>query len=419
MARSRHRRLTAGLAAALVVAVAALAVVLSGGDSGMAGRALAAEFIDTSGVTVPTTQVGGEVDDSAAGDGRAVGHAGGQALAGAIVSDLTEFWSQALPPITGRAFTPLRGGVIAVDSNAATGSAPCVAAPADIVGNAYYCPSDDGIVYDATTLIPVILHRSGIGGIITTFAHEFGHAVQARITSDGATGATGSGFAAPLVTEARADCDAGAFLAWAVAGNAPHLQVSADIVITAIGPLVDFSDPATVGPDDPTAHGLAVDRLGWFITGYRDGAGACVDLGDPLRTALGRVDGTPQATPRYASRSALLAAAERSIGAVGGVPVRADVPQSLLDAAAPHGQFAQATLVALAAAAARGADPTAAACFAGSWVHAVFGHAATGELGDWPGDPDEGLAAVLLRPDVTFTDVQAYIAGFRSGADAC
>jgi hypothetical protein len=263
----------------------------------------------------------------------------------------------------------------------------------------------------------VIQHRSGIGGIITTFAHEFGHAVQSRITS--AAGSTGTDAIAPLVTEARADCDAGAFLAWTVAGNAPHLHVGADILVSAIGPLVDFSDPATVGADDPTAHGLAVDRLTWFLTGYRHGAPACVGLGDPLQTALGRTGGTPSSTPRYATRGLLLAAAERSIGAFDDGHSIAPPSTEMLDAAAPYGQFAQATLVALATAAAVRDDAADIACFAGSWVHAVFGHAAPDELGGWPGDADEGLAAVLLQPRVTFADVQAYIDGFRSGAAAC
>jgi predicted metalloprotease len=399
MARS-GRRLVAGLAAALVLVVVATAL-LTQTTSGVTGRAVAANYIDTTGVSADSG-VGG-VDDAQ------------ELLIGAIVADLTAFWSQALPPITGKPFTPLRGSIVAVDSSASSGSAPCVSTPTDIVGNAYYCPSDDGIVYDATTLIPVLLHRSGIGGLITTFAHEFGHGVQARITSAKAADASPT----PLVTEARADCDAGAFLAWVAAGKAPHLHVNDDILIPAIGPLVDFSDPATVRPDDPTAHGLAVDRLTWFHTGYRDGAAACVRLGEPLETALGRAEGRPAAAPRYATRGLLLAAAERSIDAFAAGRGVGSPPAAQWDAAAPYGQFAQATVLALATARVRGDDVAGAACFAGSWVHAVFGKSPAGELGDWPGDADEGLAAVLLQPEVTFAAVTAYVDAFRAGSSAC
>ncbi len=400
MARSGHRGLAVALAAALLlVALAALALVPRM-DDGVAGRALAAASIDMTGVDTPSGV--GTVDDRV------------EALIGAIMADLTRFWSEALPPITGRTFTPLRGSIVAVDSSAASGSAPCVATPADIVGNAYYCPSDDGIVYDATTLVPVLLHRSGIGGLITTFAHEYGHAVQERIAA-----AVRAPNAEPaptaLVTEARADCDAGAFLAWATAGHAPRLHVDTGILISAIGPLVDFSDPATVQPDDPTAHGLAVDRLTWFLTGFRGGAGACVHLGEPLQTTLGRTDGKPDASPRYATPSLLLAAAERSIEAFDGRRSDASPSGAQMRATAPHGQFAQATALALATAGAAGDDAAAAACFAGSWVHAVVAHASPGDLGGWPGDADEGLAAVLLQPGADFADVTGYIDGFRSG----
>jgi predicted metalloprotease len=404
MARA-GRRLVTRPAAALALAVVVTVALLTQVRGGISGQATAANYIDTAGVTADSGVVG--VDD------------GQELLIGAIVADLSLFWSTALPPITGSTFTPLRGSIVAVDSSAASGSAPCVSTPPDLVGNAYHCPSDAGVVYDATTLIPVLMHRSGIGGLITTFAHEFGHAVQARVRS-----ATAAASATPLVTEARADCDAGAFLAWVVAGNAPHVHVTHDILIPAIGPLVDFSDPATVSPDDPTAHGLAVDRLGWFLTGFRNGAAACARLGEPLETALGRAQGRPSATPRYATRSQLLAAAERSLDTfddprdtTSPLPGRTDAA-ARLNAAAQYGQFAQATVMALAAAP-DGGDAVAAACFAGSWVHAVFGAASQDELGGWPGDPDEGLAAVLRQPDSSFAAVTAYIDAFHSGPSAC
>lgn len=386
-------------AAVLLIALAALALAPRM-DSGVVGRAQAAAYIDMTGIDTPAG-VG-------AVDGRT------EALIGAIMADLTRFWSEELPPITRTPFTPLRGSIVAVDSSAVSGSAPCVAAPADIVGNAYYCPSDDGIVYDATTLIPVLLHRSGIGGLITTFAHEYGHAVQERIAA-AEPGRSTEPTPTALVTEARADCDAGAFLAWASAGHAPRLHVDSGILISAIGPLVDFSDPATVQPDDPTAHGLAVDRLTWFLTGFRGGAGACVHLGEPLQTTLGRTGGQPNASPRYATPSLLLAAAERSIEAFDGHRSDTSPSSAQMNVTAPHGQFAQATALALATAAAAGDDAAGAACFAGSWVRALVGHASPGELGGWPGDADEGLAAVLLQPGADFADVTGYIDGFRSG----
>lgn len=364
-----------------------------------------------------------------ADDQAATGDAG---LIAAIVADLGTYWSEALPPITHRPFQALRGGLTAMDSNAETGSTPCVSRPVDIVGNAYYCPSDDGIVYDATTLVPVVLHRYGIGGLITTFAHEFGHAAQARILdADDEAGAA----AGTITTEARADCDAGAFVAWAVAGDAPHLTLDPGVLTGAIGPLVDFSDPPSVAATDSTAHGLAIDRLTWFLTGYRHGAEPCADLSGPRVTTLGRIAAKddPTAPPRFASTTAVLAAATRSVrmfvaaDRAASRDLLADPPNgdpvtvspALLAAAAPHGQFAAATLAAAQFAADHGDGQEAAACFAGAWVRSVFGHAPTSALGGRPGDVDEGLAAVLLLPGDAFDAASGYADGFSRGAAAC
>lgn len=414
--RPRQRRAILGavLAASLVVAAAVVFVSLSGWDR-QTGRALAATSIDP---------IDGPNDHQVpAGDAYLQGSPQ-SSMVDAITADLTRFWSQTLPPITGQPFSELRGGLTAVDSNAESGSAPCVATPNDIMGNAYYCPSSDGIVYDASTLVPVVLHRYGVGGLITTFAHEFGHAVEARIASAATDGARTNGSATktppPLVTEARADCDAGAFLAWVAQGHAHHLHVDPAAMLTVIGPLVDFSDPATVQPDDPTAHGLAVDRLTWFLTGYRSGADPCADLGEPLTTALGTIPATDDphadAQPRYGSAAALIAAAQHSVQAFSGKSATRKPIPALWHSAAVHGDFAQATAVALANA---GNDPVAGACFAGSWVRSVFGHAGPGTLGSHPGDADEGLAAVLLAPGASFESAAGYIDGFQRGESAC
>ncbi|MEO7124727.1 MAG: neutral zinc metallopeptidase [Nakamurella sp.] len=446
--RSGTRVIAATASVAVIFAVAAaIAFVPSRTVDSIAGQAQAANYID---IGDSDFTPGSGVDSNSGGTadgGMAVRRvppteseapsARDDALVGAIVTDLTEFWSTALPPITGRPFTPLRSGLTAVDSSSASGTSPCVTTPADIVGNAYYCPSSDGIVYDATTLVPVVLHRYGVGGLITTFAHEFGHAMQARIDTSHAHGADQNPSAdgvTQITKEARADCAAGAFLAWVHAGHAPHLHLdgdsgvgkihSGDLPLSVIGPLVDFSDPTTVKPNDPTAHGLSVDRLTWFITGYRTGADACTHLGEPLITALGRTSPADDAEaarqePRYANRQLLLTAAEQSIDAFSGKHGDGTPPQELLESAAPHGQFAQATVLALATATSAGANSSAAACFAGSWVRSVFGQVTPGQLGSWPGDADEGLAAVLLQPDASFAGAEAYIDGFRSGSAAC
>ena len=434
MARSGRHRLTGArrtpagrllLAAAVLLASLAVPAAVAAGltlahgglAGGLVGSPMAAERIDTGGTGLDIRRV------PESGQGR---HAAAEEqLVASVVADLEVFWSATVPAIAHQQFAPLRGGVTAVDSAAPAGNAPCVASPGQINGNAYYCPADDGIVYDSSALVPVLLNRYGAPGLVGAFAHEFGHVVQARIgpTADQRT-------ADPrrypsLLVEAQGDCDAGAFLAWVVAGKAPHLHLDTSGMAAAIGPLVGFADPVTVSRSDPAAHGLALDRLSSVLLGYRGGAATCVAMTvDSLHPTLGEVPlpaggVTALGTPRYGSHAAVQAAARASIAAFAGRSVSGlDLDPAVLAAVAPYGQFAEATALAVAAGRTLrpDGDPT---CFAGAWVASVFGHAPAGTLGSWPGDADEGLAAVRHLPGATFADAAGYADGFHDGVGAC
>lgn len=408
------------LAAAGVIGVGLVHPAIVGA---VRGTPFPADYIDTGDVGLSVRRVPPSDDEP--------GAVADERLIAAIIADLTTFWSQAMPSLTGEPFVPLRGGLTAMDSAAATGSAPCVANPSQIVGNAFYCPGDDGIVYDAATLVPVLLHRYGIAGLVTTFAHEFGHAAQAEMSEAPARPSPNDSSHGSLISEARADCDAGAFLSWVVAGNAHHIHLGADNLVRAIGPLLDFADPATVSPTDPTAHGLALDRLTWVLRGFRGGARSCQQMAtESLHPTLGEVpqphtaDGAA-APARFTSRRELVAAAVRSVDAFAGHGPTAAPPtpgastDALMDAAGRYGQFAQATMIALTVGAGRYGEGAGASCFAGAWVASVFGHAQQGGLGSWPGDADEGLSAVRAQPHVTFDDLAGYADGFHSGVAAC
>lgn len=414
------------LAVLAVPAAVAAGFTLARGSlaPGLAGSPLAAVRIDTGDTPLAVRRV----PESGQGP-----HAPAEEqLVASVVDDLETFWADEVPAIAHQQFTPLRGGLTAVDSAASTGSAPCVGSPAQIIGNAYYCPSDDGIVFDSSALVPVLLNRYGAPGVVGAFAHEFGHAVQARIgpTADQRT-ADPQRYPSLLI-EAQGDCDAGAFLAWAVAGHAPHIHLDADAMAAAVGPLLDFADPVTVSVSDPAAHGLSLDRLSSVLLGYRKGAAACHAMTRAsLDPTLGKVP-LPSggvnalATPRFSSAAAVLAAARASIGSFTGTAVPdVTAEPAALSAAAPYGQFAQATVLALAVGRQQnaGTDATrndvASACFAGAWAASVFGHAAAGALGSWPGDADEGLDAVRAQPGATFDDAAGYADGFHGGLSSC
>ena len=149
----------------------------------------------------------------------------GNTAVAAVLADLQEFWAaqDAADPVPGLpAFRPPSGGYVALDStDPADGTALCVTDAGDLVGNAYYCPGDDGIVFDSAALVPVLIGHYGTAALAVAIAHEFGHAVQDRVGGAPADGASSDGESAPaILVEAQADCDAGAFLAWAADGNA-------------------------------------------------------------------------------------------------------------------------------------------------------------------------------------------------------
>ena len=436
----------------MVVAVALLlagtvtvvsAIAAGQAATGVAGSAVAAERIDLAGGGVPISSVPA-VGGGSSGTGTGTGTGGGDLAdltannqdVAAVLADLEDFWSA--HGLTGSARPA--AGYVSMDSSIGTGvgsaggsageSALCIQQPAQIAGNAFYCPQDDGIVFDSAALVPVLLGHYGPAALATAFAHEFAHSVQARIGPTATDRrADPAGFPSILI-EAQADCDAGAFLAWAAAGDSTRVRLPPSSLLRAITPVLDFRDPVTLSPTDPTAHGLGLDRLTFLLRGFRDGADACHALtaGD-LDLTLGRaVTGTPWTQPRFASTDQALAAAGGSVAdfvrAAGlpdaGVPATANPADPAdLTAAQPYGQFAAATTVALATGRAVTGTDTGAACIAGAWVASVFGTAAPGQLGSWPGDADEALDLIRSRPGATFEQVAGYADGFHSGAGGC
>ena len=467
-----------------VVAAVAL-LVTTAGALAPTQRAVAAERIETGRAEVQIRVVGA-FDDKPGSALRAdslASSADGDAAVAAVLSDLQDFWALELSTDDGPGLAAPAGGYVSMDSSStAGGSALCITTPRQITGNAFYCASGDGIVYDSSALVPVLLGSYGSAGLVAAFAHEFGHAVQAQI---GPTPADRQGdperFPAILI-EAQADCDAGAFLAWvsgtasrglgtgpatsrgtgpgmdpgagSVAGSEAagepaadpwaqtrRVRLPAESLVRAVAPLLDFRDPATVSPADPTAHGLGLDRLGFVLTGLRGGAAACPAMtADDLQLTLGREGVTtspPSTLPRYSSMPDAVAAATASVQAFAGslgegaaVQVAPAADPTDLARAGGIGQFAAGAAVALAAGrtiAGSGPDgqlddgrnAVVAACFTGAWTASVFGHAGVDELGSWPTDADEALDLIRGRPGVTFDELAGYSDGFHLGWSAC
>jgi hypothetical protein len=357
----------------------------------------------------------------------------GNAAVAAVLADLHEFWTQqdAAHPVAGvPAFRPPQGGYVSADStDPADGTGLCITNAADLVGNAYYCPGDDGIVFDSAVLVPVLLGHYGSAALAGAIAHEFGHAVQDRLGPAPAEGET----APAILVEAQADCHVGAFLAWAADGYARRSRIPEASLVRAVTPAMEFRDAVDLSPDAPTAHGLGLDRMTFVLTGFRGGLDACRGLDrDTLPLTLGAtgVDTGGQsasAVPRFASTTEAERAGAESVAQFAsrlpGIP--ALVPTALApdaadrEIAAPYGQFAAAAAVALAAGRQVTGDDARASCFVGAWTASVFGAGRADGLGSWAGDADEALDLIRSRPSATFADVAGYVDGFHGGWPAC
>ncbi len=125
--------------------------------------------------------------------------------------------------------------------------------------------------------MPVLLGSYGSAGLAVAFAHEFGHAVQAQVGPTADDRAKDPGRYPSILIEAQADCDAGAFLAWASSGAAERVHIPPASLVRAVAPLLDFRDPATVSASGP---GRARPRPG---PAHRPARPASAAAGRPAR----------------------------------------------------------------------------------------------------------------------------------------
>lgn len=197
------------------------------------------------------------------------------------LADIIAYWKATYPSIAhGAALPPIRGGYYSVngDTLVAGGTAPPVARgnkclqrkAAFIVDNAAYCQLDDSIVWDRGTnhLLPVLTAQYGPALTALVFAHEFGHAIQHRLHIDDTPGL------ATIDLESQADCAAGAFAAFALAGRAPHVPMTASDLDRALDGYFEIRDSTPDTPADAT-HGNGFDRLNALQLGIEHGASYC------------------------------------------------------------------------------------------------------------------------------------------------
>jgi predicted metalloprotease len=390
------------------------------------------------------------------------------------IADVDDYWSRTWPEVYDGGYRTVGGGLYAATDGM---TVPCTDSPDQIAGNAFYCPSEDVVAWDAEGLVPYLLQTYGDLGVGLVVAHEWGHAIQARAGVDGPT----------VFMEQQADCFAGAWVDDVREAGDRSFVVDGPTLDRAVAGFLELRDTPGTSVADPGAHGSAFDRIRAFQEGVDGGAEACADY-TPSDVASRLVDLRFTTTEDLASGGNLplqeafdTVVADLSdfweaaygefdpdgtfdrprVQVFGGEDrPRCDEPIGIDDevffcpddnvlavqqdglAAEAHreiGDFALGAIVgsgfALAALDQMGELPDsepdrvrAADCLAGVWSASVFlGNRETGALVLSPGDLDEAVAALLATSTTGSTSstgagfdrVSAYRAGFTDGRDAC
>ena len=196
------------------------------------------------------------------------------------LSDVLTFWRQTYPKLSGgQAFPELEGKLYSIDGEATlrSNSVPAYAQdeqclqqqPDFIVDNAAYCELDDSVVWDRSPghLLPVLADNYGSAVVALVFAHEIGHAIQQRLQTVGDTTPT-------IDAESQADCAAGAFTAWALAGHAAHVPMNTSVLSESLDGYLLIRDSTPQSPAD-ISHGDGFDRLSAVQDGIEKGAAYC------------------------------------------------------------------------------------------------------------------------------------------------
>ncbi|HWM59889.1 MAG TPA: neutral zinc metallopeptidase [Pseudonocardia sp.] len=172
------------------------------------------------------------------------------------VGVVDRYWQRHFPELTGRRYdSPQVAGPY-------TGtSGPRCGGQASVPGNAFYCPSGDFLAWDED-LMRAGYDRIGDAWVYLIIAHEWGHAIQARLRRGQVS----------VAAELQADCLAGASLLGAVADGELRLEPGDEEEIARTLAVVADDFPWT----DQSSHGNAAQRTAAFEAGANNGLRACI-----------------------------------------------------------------------------------------------------------------------------------------------
>jgi predicted metalloprotease len=176
-----------------------------------------------------------------------------------VLGSLDQYWSQALPATFGvRYESPSRYVYYRPEESPGP---RCGGEPAP-PKNAFYCSAGDFIAWDESGLLIPYYVGSGDFAAAFVLAHEFGHAIQARLPEREPLG---------VLNELQADCFAGA---WAGHVAEQGLLEEGDLDEATLAVFTARDVPGT-DFTDPRAHGSGFERTRAFADGYESGPRRC------------------------------------------------------------------------------------------------------------------------------------------------
>jgi hypothetical protein len=189
-----------------------------------------------------------------------VNHAAYERALDYAISNISEYWSRQLPARLHAKYPPLPR---VVGYNAGDPPYPLCDGQRLTPHNADYCFTNNTVAFDERGLLIPYYAKVGPAANAVILAHEWGHAVQARL-----------GLVKWRVDELRelnADCWAGA---WAGGAISPGVISQSDLQ-TAAHAIYLTGDPQWVSWLAPDAHGTPAQRFKSFGTGVKGGIPAC------------------------------------------------------------------------------------------------------------------------------------------------
>jgi predicted metalloprotease len=174
----------------------------------------------------------------------------------AAVGAVDRYWQRHFSEVSPQRYQPPRvaGGYLGENGPS------CAGAPS-VAGNAFYCPAGDFLAWDET-LMAAGYRQIGDAWVYLIIAHEWAHAIQARLQRDQVS----------VAAELQADCLAGAALQGSVDDGLLLLEPGDTRELTETLRAVADDFPWS----DSSSHGNAEQRVAAFNLGTSQGLDGCI-----------------------------------------------------------------------------------------------------------------------------------------------